>query len=492
MNSKIVAAALFFAATLSPTATAQEEVDRFSFCSRFPQNSKCEGFEAPVPLESRSGEETSCQLAVGEHRDNSKCKLNFGEDEIVFYQEQGDKIDQIDNKRASIEYIIPRENIAVFNHQIWGKINRWQITYISDGDVPQLNTLTILAKQETSDLIAPELTAIELNDSIDMVARTVSVSEESTDNPQLQELLDTKECVRCNLQNVDLSGMDLSEVNLEEANLQGANLSDTNLSFANLSSAYLVGANLSNADLTEANLGATNFTVALLSNANLEVTGLQAANFQGADLREANLQGAYLRAPAYLKEANLEGANLTEADLRGANLTRANLVDANLQGANLKDTNVELKDVPGNYTFGEAVLDQLIGVPIFGLSNKGVDFKTDLTAANLQGADLTGASLEEVAVTDANFDGANLTEAELEETDLTTASTCGTILPDGTSSDTPCNASSITETEATEETEALDSIEATEETEAVEPIEFNEELESTETTEEVEAAEPVQ
>ena len=447
MNYKIIATTLLFGSLLSSTALAQEDVDRFTLCSRFPHNSKCKGFETPIPLKERTGEETSCQLLVGEHQDNSACKLKFADGDIVFYQEQGKKIEQIDNKRASIEYQIPQEQIVIFNHQAWGKINRWEVTYLEEEEEnTQLNSVIFLTKGEISETIASNLQEISLQDSIDILASSSVAVPESQENPLLQELREEKACVDCDLQNVDLSGLDLSAVNLEGANLQGANLSGANLSFANLSGAYLVGANLNQANLTEANLGGTNFTLAQLVNANLGVSGLQAANFQGADLREANLQGAYLRAPAYLKEANLSGANLTEADLRGANLTQANLIGANLENANLKDTNVKLDDVPGNYNFGEAVLDQLIGFPVFGVSNSGVDFKTNLAGANLRGANLKGASLEEVSVVDANFDQADLTEAKLEETDLATAaSSCGTTLPDGSTSDSPCGASSFQE-----------------------------------------------
>ncbi|MBV8883202.1 MAG: pentapeptide repeat-containing protein [Chroococcidiopsidaceae cyanobacterium CP_BM_RX_35] len=101
----------------------------------------------------------------------------------------------------------------------------------------------------------------------------------------VRRLLDTKECVGCNL-----SGANLKTVNLQAANLAGANLQD--------------------ADLEKANLQETN---------------LQAANLQGADLGKANIAGA-----------NLQGANLFDADLEKANLIGAKIEGANLQGADLE------------------------------------------------------------------------------------------------------------------------------------------------------------
>jgi hypothetical protein len=83
--------------------------------------------------------------------------------------------------------------------------------------------------------------------------------------------------------------------------------------------AYLREANLSGADLR---------------GADLREADLSGANLRGADLREANLSGADLRG-AYLSEANLREADLREADLREANLSGAYLRGADLREANL-------------------------------------------------------------------------------------------------------------------------------------------------------------
>lgn len=127
---------------------------------------------------------------------------------------------------------------------------------------------------------------------------TPSVPTESTEAPiispvvlptsvsaNVKRLLETKECVGCNLSGAHLKG----------ANLQAANLE---------------GANLQNADLEKANLQSTN---------------LLYPNLQGADLGKANITSA-----------NLQRANLFDADLEKANLTDANIEGANLQGADLE------------------------------------------------------------------------------------------------------------------------------------------------------------
>lgn len=441
MKTKTLVTTALISCLLTPSMVAEEpEVDLFDLCSKFPQNTKCKNFEAPIPLEKREGETVGCQFSLGESLENQACKVEFTEEALIIYQEQGDKIEQLDNKRLTTEYQIPLEQIAIHNHQVWGKIHRWQITYLIKSPTTtdnSINSLTLLAEPESSEVIASQLKTRPLTESWRLIARVKASNISNSilgETSEPQQLTETEDCAGCDLQNANLAGMDLTGYNLEGANLQGANLQGANLTTANLSGAYLVGANLREANLTEANLGGTNFTLATLTKANLQVAGLQAVNFQGADLREADLQGAYLRAPAFLQEADLTQANLTDADLRGANLVKANLTQANLQNANLKDTNVKLKDIPGNYNFGERLFDALV-FPVFSFSNRGVDFKTDLQGANLQSANLQGATLEEVFVTDANLNNADLTDAKLEETNLEEASTCGAIMPDGTDSD---------------------------------------------------------
>ena len=108
------------------------------------------------------------------------------------------------------------------------------------------------------------------------------------------------------------------------------------------------------------------------------------AYLREADLRGANLTGAYLW-EADLREANLRGANLTEADLSRANLTEADLTGAYLWEANLREANLRGANL----------------------------WEADLTEADLSRADLTRADL-----TGANLTGSNLTRADLSRADL--------------------------------------------------------------------------
>lgn len=143
---------------------------------------------------------------------------------------------------------------------------------------------------------------------------------------QLQRLLETNECRRCNLQGVDLRGANLLQRGgaSEDGVLPLADLEGANLSQANLNGAFLRGASLEGANLSGARLGA------LLNQADLSGADLSGADLRGAQLVLSNLEGA-----------NLRGANLSGANLLRANLEDTNLSEANLQGAVLPDGRVQ-------------------------------------------------------------------------------------------------------------------------------------------------------
>lgn len=86
----------------------------------------------------------------------------------------------------------------------------------------------------------------------------VSPASATSANP-IQQLLESRSCVACDLQNANLKGADLRGVNLSRANLRNADLRDAQLLAVNLKGADLRGANLTGADLlvvdfTDANL----------------------------------------------------------------------------------------------------------------------------------------------------------------------------------------------------------------------------------------------
>ena len=102
----------------------------------------------------------------------------------------------------------------------------------------------------------------------------------------LNQLLSTKQCSRCDLSDAglvqaDLTGSDLTQANLAGANLSQANLKGANLRGANLAGTSLYGANLTGADLTGANLAGVDLRNAYVNGANLTGVDLNTAHLNG-------------------------------------------------------------------------------------------------------------------------------------------------------------------------------------------------------------------
>ncbi|MBE9126445.1 MULTISPECIES: pentapeptide repeat-containing protein [unclassified Coleofasciculus] len=119
-----------------------------------------------------------------------------------------------------------------------------------------------------------------------ITATNVSAIATAENLQHIQQLLSTKDCSQCDLQN------------------------------AGLVMAELVGANLSGADLSRANLSRANLMGADLTQANLSGASLNGANLAGANLSGAILEGTDLR-DAYLANAQLFGTNLSNAYIQG-------------------------------------------------------------------------------------------------------------------------------------------------------------------------------
>lgn len=154
-------------------------------------------------------------------------------------------------------------------------------------------------------------------------------SSAATRQENLQKLLATKKCRRC-----DLSGVNLTRANLSGADLKGADLSSAVLSSANLFQAELQSSNLEKAKLDGANLYGIRLNEADLGGVDLSGANLSRAYLSNTNLGNANLVNANLDS-ARLSSTNLTGADLSHASLQNASLKRANLFKAQLTGANL-------------------------------------------------------------------------------------------------------------------------------------------------------------
>jgi uncharacterized protein YjbI with pentapeptide repeats len=143
-------------------------------------------------------------------------------------------------------------------------------------------------------------------------------------------------------------------------------------------------------DLRDADLNGAELTGARLEGAYMTGVHLDEAWLRTAHLEGAWLPRAYLR-KANLAEAVLNGANLSDAHLERALLRRAQLEEANLAGARLDKTN-------------------LSGANLRRANLRGAYLAGAQLSADLGEADLTGAHLEGVALTYA----AGVTQAQLD------------------------------------------------------------------------------
>ena len=196
------------------------------------------------------------------------------------------------------------------------------------------------------------------------------------DMADVNKLLDTNLCRRCDLSGANLSGAKLNGVELHKANLKAVNLS----------SAELRGAILRRADLIDANLIETDLRGGKLSGAFLTGATLKGATFNRANLTHTDL------VEANLTETDFSEAILLGANLSGANLSHANMRDVNLSSATIDGANLNGVDLTGAYLYGSTMIK-----------------------ANLRGANFEGAKLNGINFTDSNLKGANLGIGKVEE-----------------------------------------------------------------------------
>lgn len=439
----------FFSFFLPIAVSAQSQEmstqELYELCSRFPQNSRCEGYEAPISLDRRIGTDARCFVGWASQGQGGRCKIQITETALNVYVEAGEKIEQIGNKRSTLEVVIPIDHIFFSNVRVWKDQAGFLEISIDDESISALdigyaidstdnlenrtNFLRIIATPSFGTRLAERLTA-----NLSLVETALDRGETEAKNPEegitpladanaIAQLLESRNCVRCNLQGANLQDADLKGVNLEGANLAGANLAS-----ANLQGAYLVGANLDSANLTEAKLKSAVFAFSSLVNANLERANLTGVSMQYAQLSGANLSQAKLIAPATLQSANLERANLTDSRLSGAYLAGINLQQANLENAKLDNLRIN----EGALGFGRMSAEDILLPLVLGFSESDeLYFRVDLTGANLQGANLSKAKLEDVLLLDADLRDVNLSGATLEKTDMTGAQLCGMMMPDG-------------------------------------------------------------
>ena len=164
-------------------------------------------------------------------------------------------------------------------------------------------------------------------------------------------------------------------------------------------------------------------------------------SFFGAYLREANLSGANMQ-NSYLNLARIEGANFSKANLTGATIFQAIFDKANFEGANL--TNARMIGTLGAVNmsganiskgrFGLDIGNQPMGAMRFdaiGGNFANANFEgADINRSNFRFANLRGANLKNTDLFRADFSKADLTGADITGAKMGESVLDGTIMTD--------------------------------------------------------------
>jgi len=200
----------------------------------------------------------------------------------------------------------------------------------------------------------------------------------------------------------DLSKSDISEIDFTGKYLISTNLSNQDLTNKDLSGATLKGANLTGANLSHQDLSGKELQGILLKNADLSYVNLYNTTIGEVQKRPINPQLTMDEVKA-MDIYFLRTDPSIRADLSGANLKGANLTNAILDQINL--SNADLTDV-------DISVRSLLGVNLSGvdLSNKDLKgtilFGANLSGANLSGTIVMGTNLEYANLRNADFSGA--------------------------------------------------------------------------------------
>jgi len=151
-------------------------------------------------------------------------------------------------------------------------------------------------------------------------------------NGSIEGLLNSKTCVKCQLNLVGLSCLNLSQINFSGSVLKRMDFYQADLSKANFSGSQLSESVLTASNLNHANMSYIKIAKSVLSNATLKNANLSHALLANVDLQRANLTNANF------SHSTLRNVSLSNADLRGANFTGAILENVDLTGAKVTNT----------------------------------------------------------------------------------------------------------------------------------------------------------
>jgi uncharacterized protein YjbI with pentapeptide repeats len=221
------------------------------------------------------------------------------------------------------------------------------------------------------------------------------------------------------LRQVTMGGADLSGASAQQADFEGADLTGANCVRASMNGASFMEANLSLARFEGANLASASFSRTTLSDTDFSDARLDEASFAHCDLRSAVLHRGSLQ-QARLRSCNLEFLNVDRPDfhdatfndccLTGSRFHHAQLREASFVNCGLADVqweNADLRDADfAGSTFHMGSTRSGLVNSVIASEGTRTGFYTDdygdqdyrpaeeIRKANLCGADLRGAAVE--------------------------------------------------------------------------------------------------
>jgi hypothetical protein len=117
-----------------PTLAEEEEMnprERYELCSVFPLNSRCEGYTAPLSLKQRPGNAAACKLQTGEIELKGSCKIVPAEGLVTVYVEEGEKLEILDDRKATREITVPATSVSNLRYRETSKIDIAEVLFIT-------------------------------------------------------------------------------------------------------------------------------------------------------------------------------------------------------------------------------------------------------------------------------------------------------------------------------------------------------------------------
>ena len=221
------------------------------------------------------------------------------------------------------------------------------------------------------------------------------------------------------LDKVDLDARDLREVDISNAAAEAITLRGAFLRDIVIKDSSLVGARLERADMRNATMECTilreaNFDNADLENAQVLTANLEGTKFRGAILKNANFRTAPKSCCEGLNPSSDTGKKclreLGETNLVHANLEKADLSGASFIGVFFRKTKFNGANLAKAKIIGSSVMASSFG--------EKFNQKTDLTRADLQCSAFNGSDMEGVILRRAELGGTSLSYANLANADL--------------------------------------------------------------------------